>query len=74
MNQHWCTNNNVAFESKLDKALKRARKISNLSKLSWYISSSLLLPLGVILRLAALLSSSLSFLSAPLSQKILTWE
>ena len=47
---------------------------THLSKLSWYISSSLLLPLGVILRLAALLSSSLSFLSAPLSQKILTWE
>ena len=44
------------------------------SKDSWYISSSLRFPLGVIRRFWALLSSSLSFLSAPLSQNILTWE
>ena len=44
------------------------------SKDSWYISSSLRFPLGVIRRFWARLSSSRSFLSAPLSQNILTWE
>ena len=46
--------------------------VRHLSKDSWYISSSLRLPLGVILRLAARRSSSRSFRSAPLSQKIFT--
>ena len=44
------------------------------SKDSWYISSSLRFPLGVIRRFWARRSSSRSFLSAPLSQNILTWE
>ena len=44
------------------------------SKDSWYISSSLRFPLGVMRRFWARLSSSRSFLSAPLSQNILTWE
>ena len=47
---------------------------AHLSNASWNIFSIRLFPLRVVRRLAALRSSSLSFLSAPLSQKILTWQ
>ena len=71
-NVMWLNHLNIRIEF-VATLISGVKNYNYLSKDSWYISSSRRLPLGVIRLLAALRSSSRSFLSAPLSQNIFTW-